>query len=129
MNLCWFSGMLVIVYLVSVSFFWFLVIVVYTHGSISCIGLYFTCNFECFLFENNLWSRTTRKCKFKCIWLKLKKGKLLPVLGRSCSMSWHKVLPRNTQHSPFVLCIKLIWSCVMIRFFETSGRHNVNKNR
>ena len=34
------------------------------------------------------------------------------------SLSWHNVLPNNTRQYFFVLCIKLIWYCVMIGFLN-----------
>ena len=60
---------------------------------------------------------------------KQNKAKGLHFLFRICSMSWHRIIPNNTYQSPFVLIRLLICFCFMIRFFETLGRHNINKNR
>ena len=45
-NLFWCSSMLVIVYFFIICLYWLIDIDVYTHRNISCIGIYFTCNFE-----------------------------------------------------------------------------------
>ena len=45
-----------------------------------------------------------------------KTNKGFRVLGRSFSMIWQKVLLSNTYQSSFVLYIKFILSCVIIRY-------------